>query len=262
MPKLDLSKIDTADTGGLEEVHANGELDALKDRLADLQDRFAAQESHALLLVLQGMDGSGKEKVISDLLRAFDPSGLRIYNFKAPSGEEMAHDFLWRFHQATPAKGMTHVFDRSHYEEVVYPRVHDMLSDEHWNDRLESINDFERMLEREGTIIVKLMLHVSEDVQGERIEARLNQREEQHNFSANDVKERRFFKKYMEAYQDVVNATSTKYAPWSVIPADNWWFVPVAAGRVLADRLDELDPQYPPIDEDEVREAGLEVKSG
>ena len=262
MPKLDLSKVDTSDTGGLSEEHANGELLALKERLADLQERFFAQASHALLIVLQGMDGSGKDSVISELMRACDPAGLRVYNFKKPSDEEAAHDFLWRFHKDTPAKGMIHVFDRSHYEEVIFPRVHDLLSDEHWKDRRESINDFERMLEREGTVIVKCLLHVDKDVQGERIRARLEEREEQHNFSANDVKERQFFDGYMEAYQDVLEATNTDWAPWTVVPADHKWFVPVGAGRAIVGRLEALDPQFPEVDPSEVEEAGLEVKQG
>jgi len=257
MAKLDISKVDTADTGGLSEVHAQGELLALKERLADLQERFFAAESHALLIVLQGMDASGKDAVISELLRACDPSGLRVYNFKKPSGEEAAHDFLWRFHQQTPAKGMTHVFDRSHYEEVIYPRVHDLLDDEQWRDRLESINDFERMLEREGTVILKFLLHVSEDVQGERIEERLKERTEQHEFSAADVKERQFFDAYQRAFQDVLEATNTDWAPWHVVPADHKWFVPVFAGRAIVERLEQLDPQYPEIDQAEVEEAGL-----
>ncbi len=257
MARIDLSSIDTADTGGLSEDHAKGELTAQRERLADLQDRLMAEEERALLIVLQGMDASGKDTVISKLLSACDPSGLRVHNFKKPSGEEAAHDFLWRFHHQTPAKGMTQVFDRSHYEEVIYPRVHDLLGDDHWRDRLESINDFERMLEREGTTIVKFLLHVSEDEQGDRIRQRLEKREKHADFSAADVKEREHWDAYQQAFQEVVDATDTEWAPWTALPADHKWYVPVAAGRVLLEALEEVDPQYPPLDDDEVAEAGL-----
>jgi PPK2 family polyphosphate:nucleotide phosphotransferase len=257
MARIDLSSIDTADTGGLSEDHAKGELAAQRERLADLQDRLMAEEERALLIVLQGMDASGKDTVISRLLSACDPSGLRVHNFKKPSGEETAHDFLWRFHQQAPPKGIVQVFDRSHYEGVIYPRVHDMLDDDAFAKRLESINDFERMLAREGTVIRKLLLHVSEDEQGDRIRQRLEKREKHADFAAADIQERAHWDAYQQAFQEVLDTTDTEWAPWTVLPADHKWFVPVAAGRVVVDALEEIDPQYPPLDEDEVAEAGL-----
>jgi PPK2 family polyphosphate:nucleotide phosphotransferase len=257
MSRIDLSTIDNADTGGLAEEHANGELASLRERLADLQDRFNAAESHALLIVLQGIDASGKEYVISRLMDALDPSGLRVHNFKKPSGEEEAHDFLWRFHKEMPARGMVHVHDRSHYEEVIFPRVHELLDDEHWKDRMDSINDFERMLAREGTIILKFLLHVSKDRQKERIEERMEKRHKHADFSAADVKEREYWDNYQQAFQSIVDQTNTEWAPWHVIPSDHEWFVPVSAGRVIVGKLEELDPQYPELDQQEVAEAGL-----
>src|SRR3712207_2989538 len=158
MSYICLPDIDSADTGGLTEEQAKSELESLRERLADLQDRLFAEEERALLIVLQGMDGSGKDTVISRLLSACDPSGLRVHNFKKAAGEEAAHDFLWRFHQQTPPRGLIQVFDRSHYEEVIFPRVHDIFDEEQFADRLESINDFERMLHRERTVIVKFLL--------------------------------------------------------------------------------------------------------
>ncbi len=253
-----LKEIDPADTDGLEEMHAQGELTELKERLTDVQSRFSAQASNAFLIVMQGMDGSGKDQVIAQLLRACDPACLRVYNFTAPSEEEEAHDFLWRFHPHTPARGMVHVFDRSHYEEVVYPRVHRLLDDDQWQARLESINDFERMLHREGTRIVKLLLHVSRKVQGERIEARIEVPEERHEFSAKDVLERKHWNRYQQAYQDVLGATDTAAAPWTVVPADHKWFIPVAAGRAIVECLESLEPAYPEIDPEELKEAGLD----
>jgi PPK2 family polyphosphate:nucleotide phosphotransferase len=258
MPRIDLPSIDTADTGGLSEEHAAGELAALRDKLADLQDRLFAEEESALLVVLQGMDGSGKDHVISKLLSACDPSGLRVHNFKKPAGEETAHDFQWRFHQQMPSKGMVQVHDRSHYEEVIFPRVHDVLDDEHWKSRLDSINDFERMLVREGISIVKFLLHVSFEEQGNRIRERLEKREKHADFAAADIQERQYWDRYQEAYQDVLNATDTDWASWHVLPADHKWFVPVAAGRAVVAKLEEMNPQYPELDPEEVEEAGLE----
>jgi PPK2 family polyphosphate:nucleotide phosphotransferase len=257
MSRIDLSAIDPADAGGLQEAHAQGELEALRERLADLQDRLFAEEERALLIVLQGMDASGKDSVISKLLNACDPSGLRVHNFKKPAGEEAAHDFLWRFHQQTPARGMIQVFDRSHYEEVIFPRVHELVDDEHWKARLDSINDFERLLGREGTVIVKLLMHVSEEEQGERIRQRLEKREKHADFSAADVKEREYWDAYQRAFQDVLDATNSDWAPWHVVPADNKWYVPVAAGRVVVAALEEIDPQYPDLDPEEAEEAGV-----
>lgn len=257
MPAIDLAAIDTAQTDGLQQEHARGELEALRERLADLQDRLFAEEERALLIVLQGMDASGKDSVISKLLNACDPSGLRVHNFKKPAGEEAAHDFLWRFHQQTPARGMIQVFDRSHYEEVIFPRVHDLLDDDHWKARLESINDFERMLEREGTTILKFLLHVSKDEQGERIRQRLERREKHADFSAADVKEREHWDAYQRAFQDVLDATDTDWARWHVLPADHKWYVPLAAARVIVGALEELDPQYPELDDEELEKAGV-----
>ncbi len=246
MPRIDLAAIDTDDTGGLREEHAQGELAALRDKLADLQDRLFAEEERALLIVLQGMDGSGKDTVISKLLSACDPSGLRVHNFKKPAGEEAAHDFLWRFHQQTPAKGMVQVFDRSHYEEVIYPRVHDLIDEDLYRARLESINDFERMLVREGTTVLKFFLHISRDEQLEKFRERLERPDKYWKWSDNDIKERERWDEYQQAYEDAVNATSTPWAPWYVVPADRKWFRNWVVSRILVDTLQDMDPQYPP----------------
>jgi PPK2 family polyphosphate:nucleotide phosphotransferase len=261
--RFDEDAHDTADTGpyGSEEQGAEA-LERLRERIGDLQARFLAEESRALLIVLQGFDGAGKDSVITHVASAFDPSGLRVYNFKKPSGEEEAHDFLWRFHQQTPARGMVHVFDRSHYEEVVAARVHDLVPEEQWRARYESINDFERILVREGTVILKFFLHISKDAQAERVRERLERREKQADFSAADVTERERWDEYDEAYEDAVNATSTAWAPWHVIPADHRWYVRTAVAQVIADCLDALDPQFPSLDEEELEEAGIDPPAG
>jgi PPK2 family polyphosphate:nucleotide phosphotransferase len=254
---------DTAGTGpyASEEDGATA-LERLRERIGELQARFLAEESRALLIVLQGFDGAGKDSVITHVTSAIDPAGLRVYNFKKPSGEEAAHDFLWRFHQQTPARGMVHVFDRSHYEEVVAARVHELVSEEQWRGRYESINDFERILAREGTVILKFFLHISEDAQAERVRERLERREKQADFSAADVTERERWDDYDEAYEDAVNATSTAWAPWHVIPADHRWYVRTAVAQVIADTLDAIAPEFPPLDEEELEEAGIDPSAG
>ena len=254
-----IAEHDTAETGPYDdEEQASEALGDLLERVTSLTDRFAAEASHALLVVLQGFDGAGKDSVITKVVGAIDPAGLHVFSFNTPVGDEADHDFLWRFHQQTPARGRTHVFDRSYYEEVISARVHDVVDEEQTRSRLDSINDFERILTRERTIILKLFLHVSKDVQAERVEERLRQRSKQAQFSAADVTDRELWPKYDEAYEDAVNATSTEVAPWHVIPADHRWYARVAVAEILAARLEELDPRYPPLDEDEVREAGLD----
>jgi len=253
---------DTTDTGAVDtREEAEDELARLRERTADLQSRFSAEASRGLLVVLQGFDGAGKDNVVSRVASACDPAGLRVYHFGKPSGEETAHDFLWRFHQHTPSHGMVHVFDRSHYEQVVSSRVHEEVDEDAVRARYESINDFERLLVREGTVVLKFFLHISKDAQAERVEERLRRREKQVDFAANDVTERERWDAYDEAYEDAVNATSTEWAPWFVIPADHRWAMRVAVAGVLAETLEALDPQYPGLDEQELEEAGVEAPS-
>jgi PPK2 family polyphosphate:nucleotide phosphotransferase len=252
---------DTSDTGELgSEREADAALAELRGRIGELQARFLAEEERAMLIVLQGIDGSGKDTVITNVISAFDPGGCRVFSFKQPSGEEAAHDFLWRFHPHTPARGMVHVFDRSYYEEVIAARVHGEVDEDTSAARLESINDFERLLAREGTVILKFFLHISKDAQAERVRERLEQREKQADFSAADVKEREHWDDYDRAYEDAVRATSTDWAPWFAIPADHRHYARVAIASVLRDTLEALDPQFPPLDEEELEEAGLKPR--
>lgn len=190
-PRFSIKAHDTADTGPFgSEEDAEPELAAARARLAALQAKLMAEERTGVLVVLQGFDGAGKDHVVRDVIGAMDPAGVGVHNFKKPSGEEQAHDFLWRFHQRTPARGFVQVFDRSHYEEVIVPRVHDLESEDDLRARLESINDFERMLTRESIVVVKLFLHISKDVQAERVQERLEKREMHADFSPADVLER------------------------------------------------------------------------
>jgi PPK2 family polyphosphate:nucleotide phosphotransferase len=249
---------DTSDTGEYAgEDEATAALERLRNEIGELQAAFLAEEERALLVVLQGFDGAGKDTAITHVMSAFDPSGCRVYNFKKAAGEEAAHDFLWRFHQQTPARGMVHVFDRSYYEEVVAARVHGDVDEEQCHKRYESINDFEHLLVREGTIILKFFLHISKDTQAERVKERLERREKHADFSAADVNEREHWDDYDRAYEDAVNATTTEWAPWYAIPADHKWYVKASVAKIVAETLQALEPEFPTLDEEELEEAGL-----
>lgn len=240
-----------------EDAPSDRSLDALRGQITALADRFAAQASHALLIVLQGFDGAGKDEVITHVLGAIDPSMLHVFSFNTPVGDEQHHDFLWRFHHQTPPLGAVHVFDRSYYEEVISARVHDLVDADTASDRCASINDFERILTRDRTIVLKVFLHVSPDVQAERVEERLERRDKHHEFSAADVTDREKWDEYDRAYGDAITATSTDDAPWFAIGADDRDAARLAVAQLLVDTLEALDPQYPELDPEELEEAGL-----
>jgi PPK2 family polyphosphate:nucleotide phosphotransferase len=242
-----LADIDTADTGTETD---DSELPALVERIADLQARLYAEEQRALLVVLQGIDAAGKDSTVAHVFRGTNPQGVRVFSFKEPSNEELAHDFLWRYHLHTPGYGMIHVFNRSHYEDVLVVRVKELVEEERWRSRYDSINDFERMLSRERTKILKFFLHISKDAQLERFQERLEREDKHYKFSSNDVRERRNWDAYEEAYEDAVNATNTEWAPWHVIPSDHKWFRNLTVARIVARTLEEMNPVWPPPEED------------
>ena len=221
------------------------QLDGLVRQIADLQERLYAEEKRALLIVLQGIDAAGKDGSVKHVLRGTNPSGVRVYSFRQPTSEEAAHDFLWRYHRATPADGMIHVFNRSHYEDVLVVRVKDLAPEELWRSRYDSINDFERMLVREGTTILKFFLHLSRDEQLKKFRERLERPDKYWKWSDNDIKEREHWAEYQRAYEDAVNATSTPWAPWYVVPADHRWFRNYVVARVVAATLGAMDPRFP-----------------
>jgi PPK2 family polyphosphate:nucleotide phosphotransferase len=226
------------------------QFDGLVTQIADFQERLYAEEKRSLLLVLQGIDAAGKDGTVKHVLRGTNPSGVRVYAFRQPTSEEAAHDFLWRYHHATPADGMIHVFNRSHYEDVLVVRVKDLAPEELWRSRYDSINDFERMLVREGTTILKCFLHISRERQLEKFRERLERPRKYWKWSDNDIKEREHWDEYQRAYEDAINATSTPWAPWYVVPADHRWFRNYVVARVLAAMLGAMNPQFPePPDE-------------
>jgi len=226
------------------------QFDGLVTQIADFQERLYAEEKRSLLLVLQGIDAAGKDGTVKHVLRGTNPSGVRVYSFRQPTSEEAAHDFLWRYHHATPADGMIHVFNRSHYEDVLVVRVKDLAPEELWRSRYDSINDFERMLVREGTTILKCFLHISRERQLEKFRERLERPRKYWRWSDNDIKEREHWDEYQRAYEDAINATSTPWAPWYVVPADHRLFRNYVVARVLAAMLGAMNPQFPePPDE-------------
>src|SRR5690349_18205096 len=244
-----LADLDPADTGSYDDPsEAREELSGLVDHIADLQARLYAEEQRSVLVVLQGIDAAGKDSTVAHVFRGTNPQGVRVYTFKEPSNEEAAHDFLWRSHLHTPGKGMIHVFNRSHYEDVLVVPVKGLVPEERWRSRYDSINDFERMLAREGTTIVKFFLHISKAAQLERFRERSERPDKHYKFSANDVRERRHWDAYQSAYEDALRLTSTPWAPWYVVPADHKWFRSLVVGRITAAVLDALRPQWPDVD--------------
>ena len=241
-----LAEHDAADTGDFaDEEQLESEYETIRDRIVDLQERLQAEEKRSVLVVLQGIDAAGKDGTVWHVLTAMNPQGTSVTGFKEPTPEELAHDFLWRYHQATPADGVIGVFNRSHYEDVLVVRVKDLAPEPLWRSRYDSINDFERMLVREGTTILKFFLHISKEEQLEKFRQRLARPDKYFKWSDNDIKERARWDEYQQAYEDAVNATSTPWAPWYVIPADHRWFRNYVVARILAETLETMDPRYP-----------------
>jgi PPK2 family polyphosphate:nucleotide phosphotransferase len=248
---VSLGDHDPATTDSYDDAdEAREELSALVERIADLQARLYAEDERALLVVLQGIDAAGKDSTVAHVFRGTNPQGVRVFGFKEPSNEEAAHDFLWRYHQHTPAYGMIHVFNRSHYEDVLVTRVKGLVEEERWRSRYDSINDFERMLARERTTIVKFFLHISKDAQLDRFRERLEREDKHYKFSSNDVRERRNWDAYQEAYEDMLSCTSTEWAPWYVVPSDHKWYRNLVVARAVAGVLEGMDPQWPEPEED------------
>jgi PPK2 family polyphosphate:nucleotide phosphotransferase len=249
---------DTADISGRDEVESDYE--ELHLEIADLQERLYAEEKQALLIVLQGIDAAGKDGTVKHVLRGTNPTGVRVATFKEPTSEELAHDFLWRYHRDTPAAGTIGVFNRSHYEDVLVVRVKDLAPEELWRSRFDSINDFERMLVREGTTILKFFLHLSKEEQLEKFRERLERTDKYWKWSDNDMKERERWDDYQRAYEEAVNATSTPWAPWYVIPADRRWYRNYVIARILAGTLRTMNPRFPEPPRDVRRFAERELQ--
>jgi PPK2 family polyphosphate:nucleotide phosphotransferase len=260
-----LADCDPAETVGLKKAAARAIAEERVARLADLQKRLYAEDSWAVLIILQGIDAAGKDSAIRRVMSGLNPQGCLVHPFKAPSEEELDHDFLWRASKRLPPRGDIGIFNRSHYEEVLDVRVHNELLEKQklprrlvtgnlWNERFEDINAFERHLARNGTVIIKFHLRISKQEQRRRLLKRLDDPAKRWKFSIDDVAERKLWDRHMNAYEDMVRHTSTREAPWYVVPADNKWFARLVIACVVVDVLDRLDLQYPRFGRDALRE--------
>jgi PPK2 family polyphosphate:nucleotide phosphotransferase len=239
----------TDDRAGLaDKATARHELRGLVEELSALHTRLYAEASRSLLLVLQGLDTSGKDGTIRHVLTGVNPQGTRIVSFKAPTATDLAHDYLWRVHSVCPQRGEIGIFNRSHYEDVVAVRVRGLAPEPVWSRRPHHIREFERMLVDEGTTVVKVFLHISREEQGERLRARLADPEKAWKFRVGDLDDRARWDDFMRAYEDVIRETSTEWAPWYVVPADHKWVRNVLVARIVVETLRRMDPQLPPAD--------------
>jgi PPK2 family polyphosphate:nucleotide phosphotransferase len=249
--KVDLRKFDPKDMSELPEGKEEGKtvLDDLNDELEELQELMYAERRRKVLIVLQGMDTSGKDGTIRHVFDRVNPQGVSVANFKVPTELELAHDYLWRVHQKAPGKGEIVIFNRSHYEDVLVVRVHNLVPEKVWSKRYAHINDFERLLAEEGTTILKFFLHISLEEQKERLQARLDDPHKQWKFRMGDLEERKRWKEYTRAYEDAISETSTEWAPWYIIPADRKWYRNLVIGSIVVTALKEFEMQYPEPEE-------------
>ncbi len=250
--EIDLDEVPTTppESGAPSEAKARAQTARATARLDRLQERFYADHRHALLVVLQGMDASGKDGTIRKVFEGVNPQGVRVACFKQPTPEELAHDYLWRVHAALPGKGEIAIFNRSHYEDVLVVRVHKLVPKERLRDRFEQINDFERELVEEGTTILKFYLHISPEEQIRRLADRLKDPSKHWKFSATDLKERALWSKYRKAYEDVLRRTSTAAAPWFVVPSDAKWYRDWLVSREIVRTLEGLDLRRPGLSDE------------
>jgi PPK2 family polyphosphate:nucleotide phosphotransferase len=262
---------DPGDTGGLPAEYKTKAAELLKksiEELAELQQKLYAQDRWALLLIFQAMDAAGKDSTIKHVMSGVNPQGVQVYSFKAPSAEELDHDYMWRAVSRVPERGRIGIFNRSYYEEVLVVRVHrELLAAQHlpeplltkkiWKQRFEDISAYERYLTRNGVVIRKFFLHVSKEEQKRRFLSRLDDPSKNWKFSEADVHEREHWDDYQSAYEDMIQNTATEDAPWFVIPADHKWFMRLVVGSAVVDALKDLDLQYPVVDAEKKKELAL-----
>src|SRR3954451_10615947 len=256
---------DTLDLGSEDKPCAKEALAMGVEVLAELQDMLYAQNRWAVLLILQAMDAAGKDGTIKHVMSGVNPQGCQIFSFKAPSSEDLDHDFLWRCMKYVPERGRIGIFNRSYYEETLVVRVHpeflakealplELVTKDIWKERFQDIRSFERYLTRNGIVIRKFFLHVSKGEQKRRFLERLENPEKNWKFSANDIKERAFWSEYMAAYEDMIRRTSTQEAPWYIVPADNKWFTRIVVAAALIETLSALNLQYPKVSKEKLKE--------
>ena len=245
--KIKLSERDPQDIGDFKGGKEEGlkAISKLNEKLQELQELLYAEGRHKVLVVLQAMDTGGKDGAIRRVFDGVNPQGVKVASFKVPTGEELAHDFLWRIHKQTPESGEIVIFNRSHYEDVLVVRVHGYVDKNVWSKRYEQINAFEKILAENGTTILKFFLHISKDEQKERLQARLDDPTKHWKFSLGDLDERKLWGDYQAAYEDVLNKTSSTHAPWYIVPANRKWYRDLVISKVLVETLENLNMKYP-----------------
>ena len=250
--KIDLAKRDAGDTSACKsgKKRAEARLVKLNQRLESLQEMLWAEHRHKVLVVLQGTDTSGKDGTIRHVFEGVNPSGVRVAGFKVPTAEELDHDFLWRVHRQVPGRGELVIFNRSHYEDVLAVRVHELVPEDVWRARYEQIVDFERLLTASGTTILKFFLHIDRDEQKERLEARLEDPRKRWKFRLGDLDDRRLWDEYETAYEEALSKTSREWAPWYVVPANKKWYRNLVVATVLVEALEALGMRVPEPEED------------
>jgi PPK2 family polyphosphate:nucleotide phosphotransferase len=244
--RFDLADFDPDDTTGADgKKSARKAVAAMTERLRGLQERLYASESKSLLIVLQAMDTAGKDGTIKHVMGAFNPQGVQVASFKAPTRIELAHDFLWRVHQVAPRRGMVGIFNRSHYEDVLVVRVKNLVPEEIWCERYDHINSFEKLLTDAGTRIVKIFLHISPEEQAERLAERQSTPEKQWKFNPGDLEDRRLWHRFTAAYEDALSLCNSRWAPWYVVPANRKWYRNLVVAEILAATLEDMDLRFP-----------------
>ena len=243
--EVSLSKWDPDDTFGKEKEEIEKELDEILPELSELQYKLYAEREKSLLIILQGTDASGKDGVIRNVIRVFNPAGCKVESFKVPTSEELSHDFLWRIHKVIPSKGYIGVFNRSHYEDVIEVRVNNLVSKTIWSQRYRQINDFERHLSENNIRIVKFFLYISKKEQTDRLRDRVLDPSENWKVSADDYGRTKKWDLYMKAYEDALKLCSTEWTPWYVVPANKKWFRNWVVAKVIRKNLLKLDPNFP-----------------
>lgn len=257
-----IEKCDPSDSGGIKsKAEGRRLLEKNVERMARLQDRFYAQDREALLRIFQAMDSAGKDGAIKHVMSGLNPQGVQVYAFKQPSAEELDHDYLWRINRRLPERGNIGIFNRSYYEEVLVGRVHNLpvtqklpprcLTEDLWNRRYRQLRDYERYLTENGITVVKFFLHISREEQRRRFLDRIDDEAKNWKFSASDIAERGHWDEYMRAYEDAINATASREAPWYVIPADKKWFARLLISEIVVRQLEKLDPRYPEVGEEQ-----------
>lgn len=262
--KVDLSKIKTSYSGEYKsKSEANDILKKNIKKMAELQDKLYAQDKFALLIVFQAMDAAGKDGMIKHVMSGLNPQGTQVFSFKQPSKTELDHGYLWRINNALPEKGRIGIFNRSHYEDVLVVRVHDFIKDQKipdkfknskiWKQRFKQINDFERYLYENGTIVLKFFLHISKEEQKKRFLKRINNPAKNWKFSKADLKERTFWNDYQNAYEEALSSTSKSNNPWYVIPSDKKWYARLVVSEIIIEKMKSLKPDFPKLDKEQLK---------